>query len=153
VVFEPLVDPRHKLLCTDNAAVREVPGPVSKAIHAVKFQACRACPMESILVSYSIGVQFTCDSLAYFTGAFGPVFLLLYQSTFFHRQIACKRLGVPLRFCGQMLLVQNRLKETGPGYGSAHDTRGNTSGMPQVSPRSRAAFVPGGEWFPIHPVK
>ena len=58
MVFEHLVDPGHKFLCAHNAAVCKVPGPVSEPIQVAKFEACRACPMESILVSYSIGVQF-----------------------------------------------------------------------------------------------
>jgi len=47
MVLEPLVYARHKFLCTDDAAVRKVPGPISEAIQAVKFE---TCPL-----------QFTCD--------------------------------------------------------------------------------------------
>ena len=53
--FEALVDPGDKLLGADNAAVGEIPDPVTKSVNAGQI---KACP-----------VQFTCDSEAYFTGA------------------------------------------------------------------------------------
>ena len=52
--FKAPVDSGDKLLCADDAAVGEIPGPVPESVNTEQI---KACP-----------VQFTYDSAAYFTG-------------------------------------------------------------------------------------